>query len=368
MRPLDGVRVVDLTRLLPGNFATLLLSDLGADVIKVEDPRGGDHARHMPPLVDGTSVYFRILNRNKRSVTLDLRVAEASSILDRLLAGADIVIDSFRPSAARRLGVDPETLRSKHPRLICASITGFGRSGPYVDRAAHDINYEALAGLLGLRETPIVPPLLVADVGSAWQAVAEILAALIARQRTGTGAVIDISLHEAALAWMQFPAAPSLVEGKHTGVPISLTGGAARYNLYQAGDDEWLALGALEEKFWVGFCRRIGRPDLLGPMAEATRIEEVRRVMKTRSRDEWLADFADEDVCLTAVYTVQQALADPHVEARGVVVRDETTTYVTPAGVRVTKAPTLGEHTDEVLRSIGVSADEVVRLREAGAI
>src|SRR5262245_16289209 len=151
---LDGIRVLDLTRLLPGSYTTLMLADLGCDVIKVEDPRGGDHARHMPPLADGTSVFFHLLNRNKRSVTLNLRAPEATAVLDALAAQSDVVVDSFRPRTAKRLGVDAATLRARHPRLICASITGFGQTGPYVERAAHDINYEALVGLLMLDARP----------------------------------------------------------------------------------------------------------------------------------------------------------------------------------------------------------------------
>src|SRR6266700_1907868 len=184
--PLEGVRILDLTRLLPGAAATLLMADLGADVIKLEDPRGGDHARHMPPLANGTSVYFQVFNRNKRSITLDLRSPEAVAVFEALVLTSDVVIDSFRPRTASRLGVDADTLRARHPRLIAASISGFGHTGPYVDRAAHDINYEALVGLLAPGDgEPQVPRLLVADIGSAMHAAAGILAALFQRERTG---------------------------------------------------------------------------------------------------------------------------------------------------------------------------------------
>jgi alpha-methylacyl-CoA racemase len=166
VRPLDGVRVLDLTRLLPGAFATLQMADLGADVVKIEDPRGGDPARAMPPLAGGVSVYFQILNRNKRSATLDLRSPEAAGVLDALAARADVLVESFRPQTSRRLGVDAATLRARHPRLIHASVTGFGQTGPYAERAAHDINYEALGGLLA-GEAPEVPRKLVADIGAA---------------------------------------------------------------------------------------------------------------------------------------------------------------------------------------------------------
>src|SRR3954468_7477868 len=173
MRPLDGIRVLDLTRLLPGAYATLLLVDLGADVVKIEDPRGGDTMR---TLGGGPRMYFQPLNRGKRSVTLDLRARESTGVLDALIAHADVVVESFRPSTARRLGVDASTLRARHPRLICASISGFGQSGPYLERAAHHIHSHGLAGLL---RPPPLPGPLVGDVGSAHQAALAIVAALV---------------------------------------------------------------------------------------------------------------------------------------------------------------------------------------------
>src|SRR5262245_15118488 len=216
--PLHGIRILDLTRLLPGAYATLLLSDLGADVIKIEDPRGGDGMRHV-----AGNLYFELLCRNKRSVTLDLRAADARPVLDALIATSDVLVESFRPSTARRLGVDGATLLARHPRLVCASMSGFGATGPYAERAAHDINYQALAGLLARGSTgspradgksltlspskgerPSPGPL-VADIGSAMQAVMGILAALFQRERTGQGAFVDVSIHEAALHWSMFP-------------------------------------------------------------------------------------------------------------------------------------------------------------------
>src|SRR3954470_24616004 len=240
MPALDGIRVLDLTRLLPGAYATLLLVDLGAEVIKVEDPRGGDTMR---TLAGGPSRYFEPLNRGKRSVTLDLRSPDAAAVLDALIAGADVLIESFRPSTARRLGVDAAALRARHPRLICASISGFGQSGPYVERAAHDINYQALAGLL---RPPKLPGPLVGDIGSAHQAALAIVAAIVRRLRTGEGSTIDVSIHDAAAAWSIFPTTADLAQ--------------ACYNVYETADGRWLALGALETKFWAGFCERLGVP------------------------------------------------------------------------------------------------------------
>jgi crotonobetainyl-CoA:carnitine CoA-transferase CaiB-like acyl-CoA transferase len=354
VRPLDSVRVLDLTRLLPGAYATLLLADLGADVIKIEDPRGGDGLRHLP--TRGQADYFALLNRNKRSVTLNLRSPEAATVLDVLLAASDVIIDSFRPSTARRLGVDAATLGARHPRLICASISGFGADGPYVERAAHDINYQALAGTL---TPPQLPGPLIADIGSAMQAAMGILAALVERQRTGTGSVVDVSIHEAALAWTMFPSTMELVN--------------ACYTLYETSDGQWLALGALEPKFWAGFCDRIGRPDL-APLQHAQGDErervmrEVRDIIRGRTRDEWLAHFADADVCLTAVHSRDEGLADPHVAARGVVSFGDDAAYVTPPHVNVRRAPALGADTDVVLDGAGFDAAARARLRADGVI
>jgi alpha-methylacyl-CoA racemase len=385
VRPLDGVRVLDLTRLLPGAYATLLLADLGAEVIKIEDPRGGDGMRSLPTA--GSRNYFELLNRSKRSVTLDLRSPEASAVLDALCAKADVVIDSFRPSTARRLGVDGATLHQRHPNLVCASISGFGQTGPYAERAAHDINYQALAGLLvrsagavlsqsheqsagavprqsGEQSAGAVlnqsaaqaprrsgaahmPGPLVGDIGAATQAAIRILAALLLRARTGTGSIVDVSIHEAALAWAMFPETTELAN--------------ACYTLYETADGQWLALGALEPKFWTGFCERIGRADLL-PLQHArgderTWVEsEVRRVMLGLSRDEWLARFADADVCLTAVYTPQEVAADPHVIARA------------QADTPSAPAPALGADTDAVLEAAGIRESERARLRAAGVV
>jgi crotonobetainyl-CoA:carnitine CoA-transferase CaiB-like acyl-CoA transferase len=381
-RPLDGVRVLDLTRLLPGAYATLLLADLGADVVKVEDPRGGDGMRSLPTA--GRTPYFDILNRNKRSITLDLRSPQAAAVLDALCAHADVTIDSFRPSTARRLGVDAAAVHARHPRLVCASISGFGQTGPYAERAAHDINYQALAGLLLARRATgsvaatssvvdrgrgvsspenasngevALPGPLVGDIGAATQAAVRILAALVARARTGVGAVVDVSIHDAAIAWSMFPDTGELAN--------------ACYNVYEAADGEWLALGALEPKFWKRFCERIERPDL-EPLQHAHGgerdrvVRDVREVMRGRTRSEWLARFADTDACLTAVYTPEDVASDPHVLARSqaTVRLKPDTTY----GQELPRGPALGADTDEVLEAAGIDASERTRLRDAGVI
>jgi len=271
--PLDGVRVLDLTRLLPGAYATQLLADRGAEVIKIEDPRGGDTMRAIG------ARWFDAVNRGKKSVTLDLRSPDAAPIFDALLAAADVVVDSFRPSTAQRLRVDAATLRATRPRLVCASLIGFPRGSSRAEQAAHDINYQSLAGLRGRGP-------LVADVGGAMQMAIAILAALVERQRTGVGAAIDVALGEAAREWARFPSAADFE--------------SACYTLYETADGQWLALGALEDKFWRAFCERLGRPDFL-PLQHAREFDEIRAVMRATTRDEWLTRFEGVDACLTPV-------------------------------------------------------------------
>jgi alpha-methylacyl-CoA racemase len=330
MRPLDGIRVLDLTRLLPGAYATLLLADLGADVVKVEDPHGGDTMR---TLRGGPVNYFEPLNRGKRSVTLDLRSPDAAAVLDALIPTADVLAESFRPSTARRLGVDAATLRARHPRLICASISGFGLSGPYTEKAAHDLNYQALAGLL---RPPALPGPLIGDIGSAHQTALAITAALVERSRTGAGSAIEISIHEAALAWSIFPTTADLAQ--------------ARYNMYETSDGRWLAMGGLEPKFWAGFCERLDLP------LTATE-DDVRARMRTRTHDAWLAHFDGADVCLTTIYRPEEIAADPHIAARGAM-----------PGRDRRPAPALGADTDTLLEAAGIDAAARARLRAARVI
>ena len=319
MRPIDGIRVLDLTRLLPGAYATLVLADLGADVIKIEDPNGGDGMRRT-----AGGLYFDRLNRDKRSVTLDLRSPAAAAVLDALLRRSDVIVDSFRPSTARRLGVDPATLHARHPRVICASISGFGRDGPRAEVAAHDINYQALAGTL---TPPDLPGPLIGDIGAAMQVVIKILAALIERGRTGIGAVVDAPIFEAARTWAMFPTTRDLPR--------------APYNLYQTSDGKWLALGALESKFWTGFCQRAGCPT----NASA---DEVRAVVRGKTFADWERVFEGADVCLTPVLSPQDVPVEPR------------------AGVK--PAPALGADTDSTLEEAGVNGAERARLRASGVI
>lgn len=391
------MRVLDFSRLLPGAYCTLLFADLGADVVKVEVPGTGDPLRHF-----GAGSYFRALNRNKRSVSLDLRAPEAPEVVAALAGHADVVVESFRPSTARRLGLDAASLLAMCPGLVHCAITGFGQSGPYAEMPGHDINYVALSGLLALDHTEAIESAspgattghprpsraFLADVGGgAMSAAVGILAGLVQRARTGVGSSIDASMHDAMLAWLTFPAAPMLVDGA-AGLSDEAPVGRdwACYNVYATRDDRYVALGALEAKFWARFCERIGRTDLIERQfvtgdAQARLSDEIAKIFLTRERDEWTRLFRDAEACLTPVHTVAEALDDPHVQARGTVARVGAARYLrgpirmsvgTPLRVvewpGIHAAPSVGADTDAVLEAVGIGRATRDDLRARGVL
>jgi alpha-methylacyl-CoA racemase len=371
--PLTGIRVVDLSRLLPGAFATLMLAELGAEVIKIEDPRGGDPMRRLPPILNGRGIYDYLLNRGKKSVALDLKDSPSAALLQKLIATADVVVESFRPATARRFGVAGEQLRAIHPRLVHCAITGYGQTGPYAERPGHDLNYVSLSGLLSVDRPSFagasegkpadLPRMFIADVGGgAMTAVIGILAALFGRDRHGEGASLDIAMHDACLYWMMLPAARELVEdGAHATGEIPTFGAHASYNVYKTRDDRWIALGALELKFWSAFCEAIGRPELTTRHAtdetdQAGLIKEMRDVFAKRTRGEWLSLLTRHDVCLSPVNDPREALADPHASARGTVTNHGTYSTIRAPFLRelpdLAPPPEVGQHTDEILGAI----------------
>lgn len=327
--PLCGLRVLDLSRLLPGPYASLVLADLGADVVKVEDPHGGDYLRWMPPLVDGTSALFLALNRGKRSVTLDLKRDADRELFLSLAARADVVIESFRPGVLDRLGVGFARLQEANPGIVLCSISGFGQDGPYRERAGHDLGYLAIGGvlsLLGAKDGPPAHPnVQVADVaGGAMNGLLGILAALVERGRTGKGRWVDASMTEGAMATLALTVAPWLagagpVPRRGEGV---LSGEMPCYGLYETADGRHLAVGALEPKFWEGFCAAMGRPDLaahgLDSGEAGLRVrEEVARVVAARPLAEWQRVLESHDVCVEAVLHAEELPDHPQHRARG---------------------------------------------------
>jgi crotonobetainyl-CoA:carnitine CoA-transferase CaiB-like acyl-CoA transferase len=392
--PLEGIRVLDLTRLLPGGFCSLLLSDFGADVIKVEDTGAGDYIRAWPPYYEGVdestkSALFLSLNRGKRSIRLDLKRAEGREAFLRAVGGADVVLESFRPGVLDRLGVGYEVLREANPAIVYCAITGYGQDGPNRDRSGHDMNYLGLIGLLGLTGEPDGPPVQaagqIADIGGgALVAAFGILAALRERDRSGEGQAVDVSMADGALSWLAMVAARYFADGvaPRRG-DLELAGAIACYRPYRCADG-WVTLGALEPKFWQAWCRGVGREDLVEqqfarPGSDAHR--EVEATFARRTRDEWRAFASEHDCCLEPVLDLDEALDSELVRAREMVVELDQPGATrpirllgvpvklgrTPGDANRGPGPALGEHTREVLADLGYGDDEIDALLASGA-
>jgi crotonobetainyl-CoA:carnitine CoA-transferase CaiB-like acyl-CoA transferase len=384
-KPLAGVRVLDLTRLLPGAMATLHLADMGADVIKVEDTGAGDYSRSMGRVRDGMSDSFRLLNRNKRAMRLDLRQARGRAAFLRLAQGADVVVEGFRPGVVAKLGVGYDAVSAVNPRIVYCSISGYGQDGPYAQRAGHDINYIGYAGIgdqIGTRDGPVVPNFQIADlVGGALVPAMGILAALLDARSSGKGRYVDAAMTDAALAHAVFPLLGLLEQGnaprRGTGM---LDGGLPCYNVYRTKDGQFMAVGALERKFWANLCDILGTPDLkdkhlvYGAEAEPVKAR-LAAVFASRTQKDWTAVFAEADCCVSPVLTIEQSLADEQLRARGMVIGEGGITQLAlplkfsefEFGIE-RKAPETGEHTDEILREAGYGDAEIAVMRSEGAI
>ena len=373
--PLDGVRVLDLTRLLPGAICTMLLRGLGAEVVKVEPPEG-DYARWMPPLLDGLGAFFRATNAGKQSVVLNLKHPAGQAALARLVGTADVLVEGFRPGVMDRLNGGWAALSAANPRLIYCSLSGWGQDGPYACDSGHDLNYAALGGLLGAMRAPQPLGGQVADVGGAYAALGGILAALFQRERTGAGAYIDTALYEGGMLFVFQAWVESALMGT-AGGQGSLTGGLACYNVYRACDGAPVALAALEPKFWANFCAAVERPDLLPGYLQPARqrylIAELEQLFALHSAAEWQARLGAADCCFTPITPLEQLEADPQIQARGMLRRDPGGVPRMGSPLRLGEppapgpVPTLGEHTRAVLLASGCSAAEVDALVAAGA-
>jgi alpha-methylacyl-CoA racemase len=381
---LSGIRVIDLTRLVPGPFASMLLADLGADVIKVEHPEGGDPERASAPQEPGRPSYrFGMLNRSKRSIVIDLKSPEGSELLARLAEGCDVLIEGFRPGVMARLGLGNEELRRRNPRLVYCSLSGYGQNGPLAALPGHDVNYLAVAGLLqhfvadGENHLPWLP---LSDLGGALTAVSAILAALVARGRTGSGEYLDIAMADCSLYWLQTRAQWWLSTGQDADPESSYLSGAwPGYGVYRTRDGKLISLGALEPAFWVRLCEALGLPQYRDAQRDVGLREDIqqaiRSALQTRDRDDWQARFTNADVPAAPVLGVGEALTHENFRARGR--SGEGASHqrilapfdpVVSSPATPGPAPGLGEHTDAILAEMGVPADEIARLRNAGTI
>jgi alpha-methylacyl-CoA racemase len=393
--PLDGVRVLDLSRLLPGGFCSLLLADFGADVLKVEDTGLGDYIRWATPYYEGVedsskSALFLALNRGKRSLRLNLKSAGGREVLLRAVRESDVVLESFRPGVLDRLGVGYEAMREVNPAIVYCAITGYGQDGPNRDRSGHDMNYLGLVGLLGLTGDAGGPPVQaagqIADLGGgALMAAFGILAALRERDRSGEGQLVDVSMADGALAWLALVAARGLAEdvAPRRG-ELELAGALVCYRPYECADG-WVTLAALEPKFWQAWCRGVGREDLIEqqfsrPGSDTHRAVEA--IFAARTREQWRAFASEHDCCLEPVLELDEALDSELVRAREMVVELDQPGAQRPVrqlGVPVklsrtpgdpnrAPGPGLGEHTREVLAALGYDEQQVAALLESGAV
>jgi len=381
MLALDDIRILDLSRLAPGPFCSMLLGDLGAEVLLIEPPPDSRAGQGGVPAGDPHDA----LRRNKRSMVLNLRDEEARGVFYRLAETADVVLEGFRPGVVKRLGVDFETLREKNPRLIYCSLSGYGQTGPYANVVGHDINYISVGGALGMigwpDQPPAIPMNVIADfAGGGLHAAFGILAALHARERTGRGQYVDIAMSDGVMYLLSMIVSGYLANGRvpERGATV-LNGSVPHYNVYQCGDGKWISLGSLEPHFWANLCKALGREDFIPHQYDSARRDEIfahfRQQFASKTRDEWFETLKPIDICVAPVLDLGEALANEHNVARNMVIEVDGVRQVgigtklseTPGAVRST-SPAPGQHTDEVLASLGLDAGAIAGLRAQGAV
>src|SRR6058998_2704322 len=388
---LEGITVLDFTRLLPGPFCTQLLCNLGAEVIKIEDPKLGDYMRSVPPIVHDVSYPFLMVNRGKRSLAVDLKTPEGQEIMHKLARGSDVVVEQFRPGVMARLRVAYDDLAMMNPKLVYCSFSGYGQTGPYRELPGHDINFQALAGILGVTtgredKAPVIPGVPIADLASGFNAAFAILAALRARDRTGRGEFIDVSIYDTAVTLMVLGLARFLATGEE---PVAgetlLTGVFPFYNLYETEDGRWLAVATVEPKFWTRMCELVGAPDLLDQQfaegeARAAVAQTLAAKFRERTLESWETLFAGERLPITGVKRVSEVVRDPHVKARGLLpvvdvsglwklqVIAHPAKHASLETRNPTRVPAKGQDTEEILRSLGYTARQIQTLAKKGVV
>ncbi|MDV3277707.1 MAG: CoA transferase [Nitrososphaerales archaeon] len=377
---LDGIKVVDVTRLLPGGYCTLLLSDMGAEVIKVEQPGLGDYMRATPPTKAGRSPVHSTANRNKLSIGIDLKKPAGKEVLRRLVRRADVFVEGFRPGAMARLGFSFDQVRRLNPHIVYCSISAFGQKSRYSSMPGHDINFQAMAGSLGYSRRPEVPLVQMGDMASGMFAAVAILGALVRKK----GAVyIDVPIVPSLLSWMVVPVSSYLATGRPPSEGGSLVFGSdPYYNLFRTSDGKYVAVAAIEQRFWHNLVTALGAPDLeekrFGSKGERRQLTlALKRIFASKTRDEWANSLMGKETCATPVLTIEEALKSDWARAASMLVgvQGGATVLNHPLKTSVplrskpfTPAPSLGEHTEMIMKSLGYTKPEISRLRNSGAV
>ncbi|GAB4310366.1 MAG: CoA transferase [Myxococcota bacterium] len=382
MKPLSDVTVVSVARLLPAEYLTLLLTHLGARVIKIDNPKSPDYFRFTPPMKDDMSVYFKVFGANKESLAVNWGEPKGAEVVKRLVAKADIFIESFRPGVIEKAGFGYEAMKAANERLIYCSVTGYGANGPLSSKAGHDLNFNSYAGTLdpSLAEggTPRMPAVLFGDMGGALAATAAITAALYGRERSGAGRKLDIALCDVAAHLISMAGAEFIATGKYRPEDYFLTGKYPRYRIYKAKAG-FVAFAALEPKFWKTFCEVVGRTDLLDMEMEKLG-DELVKLFASRTRDEWMTLFEEKDACISPVLSVDEAVRSANFSARGVFRRasdgGNDTEYVMGGIFGLSDenatdfyaAPREGEHSRAILLEFGFDERDIEEMKREGVI
>jgi crotonobetainyl-CoA:carnitine CoA-transferase CaiB-like acyl-CoA transferase len=394
-KPLSGIRIIDFTKLLPGPMCTLHLADMGAEVIRIEDvasPNGGDMTRELPPgVTNRRAPMFLPLNRNKKSVALDLRTQEGLQVLKDLCATADVFVEGFRPGVAKKLGFDYDTIKAVQPAIVYCSISGYGQDGPMALMGGHDINYQALSGILEQTALkggqPIPGGFQAADLaGGSLTAAMSICAALVDAKLNQQGRYLDVSMTDSLLSLSLMNLAAWQMAGKPPAAgTTTLTGGIAAYQTYPTADGRWLAVGAIEFKFWKNFCETIGRIDLLakghlyGQSSDAV-VADIASVIKTKTLGEWTEIFKNVDACVTPVLNIQEVAEQSLTKDRGMFVESVDDLghpykqFAFPVKMSSyefeleRQAPELGADTADLLKQLGYTENRLAELKSAGVI
>lgn len=383
--PLTGIKILDLTRLLPGPLATQMLADMGAEVIKIEDPKAPDYTKFMPPHYHDVGISYLALNRSKKSLNINLSHPEGKQIFFNLIQSADIVVESFRPGVLAKMGIDYESAKAVKEDIIYVSVTGYGQTGPYKSKAGHDINYLGFAGVLGIsgsKDAPSKSGVQIADIaGGSYPTVIGCLSALLARNTTGKGQLVDVAMVDCSLPFMSFYMGEALNTGKvYHREEHPLAGAVPNYNIYPCKDGKWVALGSLEPKFWMGFCALVNKPEWGARMMDPKLKDDLKEFFQTKDRDEWVQMAAAADICLTPILEIDELENEVHHQERNNFVTMEHSVYgafkginqpikfsATPA-VPSWAPPLTGEDNVGILQDLGYDNAQIEALKKNGVV